>query len=278
MEVYADILFLTNFFMDAAMLSIVAFLVKRPVRAYRILLGAFVLSVYAVFMFLPKLHILYTIVGQALILAFANFLVFGRERFIKNTLLFWFVSASCGGIVFAISGLGDFGKAVKTSVSNGVIYMELNPLLLLFSIGILTALICVYRNMCIKRFTRDNLLIETYISYKDKEYKFKTLVDTGCEIRNPITDAPSVVLSKNVIKNIDKEICVSANTVTGKGELYIIFPDFLKGENQDWQIDKKVSVMVTEVNLSDDGFYDAVINPEGLLEKENIKLKAVALK
>ncbi len=268
--IYIDSLFLTNFFMDTAILFSVYIFKRRRDGVHKILIGAVISAIYGTLMFFPELSFAYGLIGKILvsaIIVFLSFRICGIRDYISAYLMFWLSSAICGGTILAISVLTDFGSVMHTTVSNGVMYIKLNPFLLLFSSIALYFIIGFYRRSFIRNFSKDKIILGLKVLYEQGEYNLNALIDTGCELSDPLTGEPVIVAEKSAFKNISNvidKICV--NTASGKGELQLIFPKTIRCNSQVYKVREKTPIALTDERLSYDGIYNAIINPYAIKE------------
>lgn len=265
MEVYIDSLFLINLFMDTVILFIVSLLVCADVSGKRIFLGAALSAVYGAVMVFPRLAFLYGAVFKLIMSGILVFAAFGRcgvRRFLRIWAVFWLVSAVAGGIIFAMSVFTDFGAVMQTSAVNCVLYMNISPLLLAVGCAALYVLIEVYRRMCIRNFSRERIILKLNVRYLGKDYSLKGLIDTGCELTEPLSGAPVIIADKRIFCGIPEpgyRLC--ADTVSGRNSLDYIIPDRIDSADDGIKIEAGTIVALSEIRLSNNGIYNALINP-----------------
>lgn len=274
MTIYIDVLFLLNLFMDTILLIISNFLLKKSIRTTRLMVGAIFLSLYGCFVFFREISIFYSAFFKLAVSAIAVFIVFGKKQIIKNTLVFWIVTAMCGGIVFAMSVMTDFGKIMQTSMSNFIVYLNINPLLLSFGCGMLYVFAEGYRRVCVKNFSKDNFIIDVSFIYMNSEYTVKTLIDTGCSLTEPLSDAPLLVVSKSRACGIvPTGAKIKSKSVGGYTELDLILPEKIICRDKRFELYSGTLVALSKNDIGQDGLFQAVINPSAVTEVfENAKI------
>lgn len=274
MTIYIDVLFLLNLFMDTILLLISNFLLKKHIKTARLIIGAIFLSLYGSFMFFKEISILYSVFFKLAVSVVAVFIVFGKKQIIKNTLVFWIVTALCGGIVFALSVMTDFGRIMQASMSNFIVYLNVNPLLLSFGCVLLYVFAEGYRRVCIKSFSKDNYIIDISFIYMDSEYTVKTLIDTGCSLTEPLSNAPLLVVSKSRACGIvPTGAKVKSKSVGGYTELDLILPEKIISRDTRFELFSGTLVALSGIDIGEDNLYEAVINPNAVTEVfENTKI------
>lgn len=265
MTVYIDSLFLTNFFMDSAILFSVYIFRRRRDSVWRILAGAVISAIYGTMIFFPVISFVYSVAGKlfvSAIIVLAAFRVYGVRDYINTWLMFWISSVICGGTILAISVFSDFGSVMQTTISNCVMYIKLNPILLIFGSVLLYFFINFYRRACIRNFSKDKIFLNLKVVYEKNEYSFTALIDTGCDLCDPLSGEPVIVAEKKIFKNIAyarDRICVE--TASGRGILPLIFPEKIECYNRVYKIRDKTAIALSDNRFSYDGLYDAVVNP-----------------
>lgn len=272
MTLYVDSLFLMNFFMDTMILFAVAVLRRRRERLGRIFLSATLSALYGALMFFPSLSFLYGAILKIIFSAIIVAIAFGAEGvrdFLSSFGAFWLATLVCGGIVLAISVFTDFGLAMQTAVSNCIMYVNLNPFALLISCGVLYLLIELHRRLCIRSFSREKILLKLNVGYMGRVCRLTALIDTGCELTEPIRSTPMLVAEKKMFKGISPpNEFVYVNTATGVGRLQIISPDFIECDDRRYSIKNGTMIALSDTSFTYDGLYNSIINPDATVETE----------
>lgn len=266
MTVYIDSLFLTNFFMDSVIISITAIMRRKKLKTKRILTASTLSALYGTLIFFPDLSFLYSSIMK-LIFSFIPVIVAFKASTIKDVFISWaffiFITAATGGIIFLISSFNEFGNIMHTMVSNCVMYMNISPLILFAGSVVLYTFMEVYRRGCIKNFMNSDMIVNFSFLYMGEWYAATGLIDTGCELREPLTNAPCIILERSVMGNTP----VSGNklkikTVAGEETVDFILPETF--ECTDKEIAWDCVVVLCDRHLSDSGRYNALINPDGI--------------
>ena len=124
--VYADVLMVTNLFINYFLLSAVKLLLRVSVPRKRILFGALIGSVYALTIFLPKLptavSALMNLSASAL-MVFAAFPIHSRKKFLKAFLAFFVINFAFAGTMLA---LWLFFRPNGMIYQNGTVYFDID--------------------------------------------------------------------------------------------------------------------------------------------------------
>lgn len=280
MTVYIDSLFLTNFFMDSIILLITSIMRRKQPTLLKLFLGGTVSAVYGTLIFFPDLAFLY---GAVLRVVFSAIpvIICCSDRTLKGFIFslscFWFITATTGGIILMISNFTNFGDVMQTMISNCVFYIRLNPFIMMGGCALLYILAEVYRRSCIKNFTADRIILDISVEYMGKSYGFYGLIDTGCELTEPLSGAPVIVAESYAFKKeYTSDTFIEINTVSGGGRLELIFPDKIYVKNSDYFVLPDTVIALTERKLSENNIYNALINPSALECGKNINNKSFA--
>ncbi len=265
MTVYIDSLFLTNLFMDLAILFITGLLRRKEIAANRLFIGAAASALYGSLMFFPNLSFMYGAVFKIIfsippvVIAFG---VRGIRDFLVLWVVFWLTTAACGGIILIMSTATNMGGVLQTMVSNCIVYVRLNPLILIAGCGIVYLLAETYRRICVKNFSREKLLLKLEAKYMGYKFSFTGLIDTGCDLTESLSGAPVIVAERGQFKGIAKSSAlISVKTAAGCDRLELIFPEEIICQNSDIEITPDTVIALTDRRFSDYGLYNAVINP-----------------
>ncbi len=294
--IYADTLFLFNFFMNTIILLIAEKLLNQKAAVVKIVISAAMGAVYSVLMFFPEYGILYSLILKIIVIFGLEYMVFGGKTVkaaAKNFVVFLLINLCMGGALMALIFLTNFGTAVGAVVSGGGIYLNLSPLILLLGITGTYIFLGIYRKMCRRRLYEKSLIKRVCIEYKGKTAEIDVFLDTGCRVCDPVSDKGVIIAEYEAVKLIlsEKERCLIEeetdvvkaygaglevlpfSTINGSNMIYAFVADYVRGEAL---LKKKVMVgMVTDKKFG--GEYHGLINPELLLKDENTVKEYIAL-
>lgn len=197
--IYIDVLFAVNFIINYIILLTSAkfggFIAKRK----RIFLAALLGALYAAVMFFPTISFIYTFWIKALFAVVISGVAYGFHNFqnlIRKTIIVFVVSFAYGGGIIALSNI----FSANITVSNGIPYINLSLKTLIISclicyvvIGVVFKSYAKKGEKCIKNIT---------VCMNKNEIKLNTLVDTGCELCDPISGKPVIVCEKQAITDL----------------------------------------------------------------------------
>jgi stage II sporulation protein GA (sporulation sigma-E factor processing peptidase) len=204
--VYIDIVWAVNFVMDAVILMTSGWIAKRPVKPGRILLGSFIGACYALLLFVPSLSALTTWYGKAV----ASLIMVGLALPCKSWLelarvsvLFYFVAFVFAGAAIALHfALPGVSVASGTVIAHhGVAFLtSLQSLALLVAIPVSVAVIR-YSTARVKALNlRHATLYDVTAVFNEVSANFVGLMDTGNQLRDPISRKPVCLVDGRVMK------------------------------------------------------------------------------
>lgn len=189
MIIYVDILFFTNFLMDAILLAATALFADRKARPWRLGLSAAAAALFGCFLFFWKISPLLLFLIKFLLPALSLLIAFPFERiatFGRTLLIFWGVHLLFGGGMYAFYSLTDAGSQMR--LANGIYYLNI-PLwgLLLLTFGF---------------YGLSHLFFFLLEHKKEKSFlhtltidgtELLALLDTGNSLYDPITLSPVIL-------------------------------------------------------------------------------------
>jgi stage II sporulation protein GA (sporulation sigma-E factor processing peptidase) len=204
--VYADLIFLLNFFMDAAMLIATATTRKIKVKWWRIAASAGIGAAYVVLMFFPALSILFTFVVKCLFCATMLFTAFGfgsLQHFIRNLGTFLLINFATAGGIFGI----HYFLASSGEVMNGILFTHSGGLAFQFQVGLVFILFIAvlmmgwFRKIFTSVKKREDFvtfLAEVQIHIDMFSSTCMGLIDTGNQLYDPLTRTPVMIIEASV--------------------------------------------------------------------------------
>jgi stage II sporulation protein GA (sporulation sigma-E factor processing peptidase) len=289
--VYADVLFATNFFLDYGILWATARFGHLSTNRVYLGLAAFVGALYSIFMVYPQASILYAMSSKLLFSLLIIAIAFPKvslRSFIQAALYFYLIS-------FAMAGAVLGGSSIISN--NTPIFQRVNIKVTGLFFALLTALALGRWGLSyIKRNWRKNQFrVSVEIFVNKMSVLLEALIDTGNELRDPLSQKPVLIVEYQAIKkilpndfrdiferyatgDITKVVESSGKSVwntririipfhsIGKhnGMLIGIKPDIVTVFTERKIVTQDVIVCLYHKSLSSRGSYQAVLNPEML--------------
>ena len=212
MEIYADIVILENCIVNFFLLTLTMKCIKHKCKLITLIISSLIGGIYTVVLLIPRLNILACLPCELVVAFIMLRLVYGKTsiiNMIKLLVTFLMITFTLSGVCFLfslkqnLSLIENTFKIEKYSVK----YIML---------GIMIIYIIYSRFI---EYIKDKLFISNFnfkieFEVEDRQYSFKSFLDTGNELREPITNLPCILIEENLIKDISFE---------GKNIYYILY-------------------------------------------------------
>lgn len=204
--VYLDVVFSINFFMDYVLLWATAKFSQVRTTWVRLAAGALVGACYSLALLLPSLHYLLSFSIKVLFSVAMVYAVFPRlrfKRFLQVLGYFYLVAFTMGGAmlgaIYLISKEQDlFG------IMNGIFVFLTGVKYTWLVAAVIAAVVLVrYGVGFLKRnFFHSFFQVPVVVELGDKRISTKALVDTGNQLKDPLTTKPVMIVEFSVLKKI----------------------------------------------------------------------------
>ena len=278
MTIYADVLIAINFMIDLLILRLCALLTGISQRTGRRYLAAMLGAVSSLLIFMPVNSFWFDLLSRGVVSGVVIGAAYGRQKpsvFGKLLLIFYGVSFLVAGFVIGLwmvlpPGLVAFG--------NGVIYLNLKPMLLVGSVVAAYGFVSLFNRIFYWRRGGGELYTIT-VWRGGKRISFPALADTGNRLAEPFSGLPMVVtwlgaaeplLTPDEIRYIREgrldgampsTLRVAAySTVSGAGMLKAFRPDRMAVQTEEGEREIAGFVAVSGRRIGD-GEYEGVFNP-----------------
>ena len=239
---------------------------KKEISAVRIFLVGALGALYGVFMFFPKLGILYTGLFKVFFMVLSAKLLFSSKgiiELIKESLVCFFVSIGfCGALCICLSVSGIAPK-LGMVISGGIVYLDIDPLILLFGVMSSFFILIFFSAICKENFEKENIIKEFIITAGDKSFNVKALVDTGCELCDPSGTYPALITEKELIPDDLKDtekILLKYSSITREDEVIEGFiPQSIS--DKEGKIFYRAIIVEGRDNLDSKKRFNAIVNP-----------------
>lgn len=246
MNVYLDLVFFLNFFLDSVLLFTVDIVLKRNVKKKRIIFGGLIGSSSTLFLFLSlnslELFLFKFFVSVAMVLVCFSY--HSLKELITNVLYLYFVSILLGGFFYYLNIEFSYSVVQNLFVSN---HFRI-PLFLILFIAPLILFFYIKQSSYRKR--RDSNLYRIELVQGKKRYQYVGYLDTGNQLYDPYTKRPVHLLYDPTYKLSKKQkiIYVPYHGLQTSGIIPCVYFDFLI-------INQKQRVEKVLVGLSRDPFH-----------------------
>lgn len=220
MEVYLDIIFIENAIIDLFLMLVTLRLLRLKYRKDGIYIAAIIGGIYG----------LAPIVGSAvlsstllkIIVAIIMIILSLKEKVLSNifkaTIMFFMVSFTLCGVMF-MRLLSSSTYTIYGGMSTSDYSIRWILISILF-VGVIA--IRVYDTIK-ERAVIDNFIYDIYIKNDEKILMLKGFLDTGNELREPVTNLPCIILESNYFNQFDvpedKKFIIKYDTINEIGEV-----------------------------------------------------------
>lgn len=266
MVIFLDLFFLENVIVDGFLLVLTMQTLKVKANNLFLLIASVFGSLYSILCLAIDINYISSFPSKIIIAFLMNFILFRRKDIlfeIKSTLIFILYSMLLAGIcVFiqcSISNSNDFNLHIEC-------YQLNYQLLAAMSAYIIVQRIVVYVK---DRKSINRFIYEIEIDTKDFKKTVKGFLDTGNELREPVSNLPVIILEKTVLCDIDidkyAKLLIPYKVVDGKaGNLKAFKPDCVKIKLDEKSLTCSAVIALCENSLSSLGDYNALLS-RGLL-------------
>jgi len=263
--VYIDTLFIINLYVNFFLIKACGALLHRKVSTLRCVLGAAAGGISSLVILLPSLPMLVNMPIKLGIGAVLVLIVFGRERFIKNAVVFLVINVVFAGVMLILS---FFLSPFNMIYNNGTVYFNISFLALLFFTAAAYYLIRVLRYLLDVKFNADKVYSVVF-EYGGERRELSAFADSGNTLTDFFTGKPVIICDKSTCKNLFPDFDLSQyehvkslrilpfSTISGSGLIPIFKPDSVKIEG------KSVDVMlgISKEDINKNGV-NAIFNPK----------------
>lgn len=266
MVVFLDLFFLENVIVDGFLLTLTMQTIKVKTNNFGLLCASVFGSIYSILCLLVDMSFISSFPFKIIIAFIMNFIFFRKKEIlfqIKSTIIFILYSMLLAGICIFIQCSVYMEDNFTLTISDYHLGYQLLSLMTIY-ILIQRVIIYVKDRKSIGRFIYD-IEIET----KDFKKIVKGFLDTGNELREPVTNLPVIILERNVFEgiNIDDyaKLLIPYKVINGRsGNLKAFKPESVKIKLDEKCLTCSAIVALCENRLSSLGDYNALLS-RGLL-------------
>lgn len=197
MTVYVDVLIFINTALNYIILLTAEKLLKRDVRALRLLAGSFVGALFSLSIFIKSGGLPMLLGIRAVSSVCITLTAFGygsRRGFIKSIMMIFSVSfLYSGGIILFY----QLFKPPDMLIYNDVMYLRLNPLILLAVTAVIYLFLLVMDKLFFERIK--NTVVKLSFTVSGTAYSCIGKIDTGCNLTEPFSSSPVIIVDRSVI-------------------------------------------------------------------------------
>jgi len=272
MEIYADIVILENSIVDFFLLTLTMKCIKHKCKMSVLVSSSFIGGIYTIVLLIPKLNIL-TCLPCELAVAFIMLrLVYGKTNIfnmIKLLVTFLMMTFTLSGVCFLFSLkqnlwlLGNTFKIEKYSVKY-----------IMLGIMIIYIIYSRFIEYIKEKLFTNNFSFNIEFEVENRQYSFQSFLDTGNELREPITNLPCILIEENLINDInfdDKNVYyILYSSIGYRGKLKGIRVNNIKIKTKDCLYEKIDAIICPcKEKFSNEHEFNALLS-RGVTYKEDV--------
>ena len=225
--IYIDTLICVNLFIDYIILFTVRKLLRINSGIIRLLLASTEGAIFTLGVFLPFYTKLFSVFYRLITAVVIVLTAFGKCNFkglIIRTASFIGISLSFSG---AVTLIWNLLKPEGIVVWGDTVYFDISPIMLILCTLISFVLLTLFDRIKEKMHPKVRVHKITVIEGKDT-FTFDSMVDTGCNLKEPFSGLPVIVAEREVIDTVipeKKTRIVPFNTLSGDGMLKAFKPE-----------------------------------------------------
>lgn len=207
--IFVDVLIIENFFMNYLLLYFINRFCRCRAKMWRIVAGAFIGAMYVLVVFYPDLHMFYSVLMKfmvSLLMIVVSFSPHELRRFIKITILFYIEAFIIGGFLLGIFYLTNR----TTEIINGSLYIKsvsASPEYIIIGSIIAVILVKFGFDYFEGYYINEKTKVELELVLNQRKCSIIALIDTGNSLRDPITNAPVIIVYyKSIIDVLPDEL------------------------------------------------------------------------
>ena len=259
--VYLDIILIENFIIDFFLLKITSKVMRISITTRRLIIASVLGSLYTVTLFIPKLELLTSMPFKVLMSFFIICALFKNSAFkvmVKGTVIFILLSVLLSGLCLLLALLKS-----NYSITTGLNLKENSMKNIVLSLIVLYLLMDRIISYFKERALINNFIYDVEFELNDLRYYIKGFLDTGNELKEPLTNLPCILVEEKYMGKFDEKKCyfIPYSAVGVKGNLKGIKVKEVRIRPQGgaWQIMEAVICPCSEV-LSRDNDFNALLS------------------
>ena len=199
MVIYADMLFLTNLYIDFFLLICAKKFLKLHSSSLRLLLGAFIGAVYSLTALLPKQSLPVNLplsLLSALAMALAAFSPCKRQLILKAALVFYLFSFLFAGFFMLVYTAFPAGRV---ALRNGLVYFDISPVSLFLCTLAAYLATSLFRRIFASADHR-TMYQSFLVTHQGVRVKLFAKADTGNGLREPFSGLPVLIAEEEILR------------------------------------------------------------------------------
>lgn len=273
--IYVDVLLCVNFFIDCMLLYISGRIAGGRLSRSRMCLGAVVGAVDSLVLLLPDIGRFFSLINTVAAAGLMSLTAYGikdRRRLARGYMWLMLTTLCYGGLMTA---LWLYVSPPALTVTNGVVYVDISPLMLIGGTVICYAVMSVGARIA-KRKNEINSVCSVRVTFREMSVEGQGLIDTGNLLKEPFSGYPVLIAERAFVEPILDDEFVYAldgkggsnvrvipySSVGGKGVIFAFRPDFveIEADGERYECDKVYIGVLKSGKVSSSA--SIIINPD----------------
>lgn len=221
MTIYIDLIFFENIIMNSIIIYATSLIVKSKVKIIRLILSATIGAIYSIALYITNMKIYTSIFSKfvlSIVMMYVAFKPQKVKKLCKQTIIFYLTSFIFGGVALY---LVYYLKPEEILMKNGMYVGEY--VLKVIILGAIFACIIVKISINLIKSKIKCSYCKITIKLNEKEITTQAMIDTGNLVKEPITNAPVVIVEssllegiipREILKNLDNILCGNLSNIS----------------------------------------------------------------
>ncbi len=222
--IYIDSLLCVNLFIDYIIIYTIKKTLHIHAKGIRVLFGSLFGAICTLGVFLPFYKGFFSLAYRiitALIIILISFGYSSARKLIIRSLAYFIISLLFCGAIFLIELIVNLKGVI---VYNDAVYFDISPITLILTTLAAYFGISVYEKLSNNHKIKSQLFRVTVYTEENLHINFETMLDTGCNLKEPFSGLPVIVVEKGLFENVDlpknKMRIIPFSTASGDSILY----------------------------------------------------------
>ena len=205
--IYIDMVFFENVIMNIIIIYATSTILKIKPKFARIIISSILGAIYSIVLYITKLEIYTSVISKMILAIIITYIAFNPKNvkiLFKQVLIFYLTSFVFGGVALYLI---YFIKPQQVLMKNGIYVGEyvLKVIILGAILGIL--IIKISTKIIKSKINTKDMYCKIKFKIDGKEIETKAMIDTGNLVKEPITNAPVIIVESTLLEEIlPKEI------------------------------------------------------------------------
>ncbi len=260
--VWVDVMILENIIVNYFLLIITAQTLSIKLKNIRAIISSAAAGLYTLVIFYDKLKFFTILPIKLLVVILIIYGAFGKNKLIfilKSTLIYLLYTFVLAGLIFFLEYRNMGNPAYGY-------YENFNTKWLIIALMLLYIIIYRVFSFIISRRKLNNYTYNVEIFTKSSSFTVSALLDTGNELKEPITNLPVIIVEKSAVSDIDtslyEKLYIPYKVVSGQASFLEAFkPEKVKisYDKDNFQY-KNAVIGISDIKLSEFNEYQALLS------------------